>query len=65
MKLVMVNETTFETINHLLSFVYSLKTLKGFENIDIDKLIKERIIEIDSSISTYKSTIIIKEDYDI
>ena len=64
MKLVMVNETTFETINHLLSFLYSLKTVKGFEDINIDKLMQEKIIEISPCTLTHKSTMIIKEDYD-
>jgi len=64
MKLVMINETIFETENHLLSFLYSLKTTKGFENIDIDKLFKEKILEVKILASTHKITIIIKGDYD-
>ena len=64
MKLVMINETIFETENHLLSFLYSLKTTKGFENIDIDKLVKEKILEVETLASTHKITVIIKEDYD-
>ena len=64
MKLVMINETTFETMNHLLSFLYSLKTIKGFENIDVVKLMKEKIIEIDKPAINMKNTMLIKEDYD-
>jgi len=64
MKLVMINETIFETENHLLSFLYSLKTTKGFENIDIDKLMKEKILEIENLDFTHKTTIMVKEDYD-
>lgn len=64
MKLVMINETIFETENHMLSFLYSLKTVKGFENLDLNKLMQEKILEVENLAPDHKTTIIVKEDYD-
>ena len=39
MKVVMISEIECETENHMLAFLYTLKTTNGFENLNIDKLI--------------------------